>query len=33
MKSEGAKFIDDLVKEAEEKEQKLNRELADLMLL
>jgi hypothetical protein len=33
MKSEGAKFIDELVKEAEEKEQKLNRELADLMLL
>ena len=33
MKSEGARFIDDLVKEAEEKEQKLNRELADLMLL
>ena len=33
MKSEGARFIDELVKEAEEKEQKLNRELADLMLL
>ncbi len=33
MKSEGANFIDELVKEAEEKEQKLNRELADLMLL
>ncbi len=33
MKSEGERFIDELVKEAEEKEQKLNRELADLMLL
>ncbi len=33
MKSEGADFIDQIVKEAEEKEQKLNRELADLMLL
>lgn len=33
MKSEGARFIDELVREAEEKEQKLNRELADLMLL
>ncbi len=33
MKSEGARFIDELVKEAEEKEQRLNRELADLMLL
>ena len=33
MKSEGASFIDQIVKEAEEKEQKLNRELADLMLL
>ena len=33
MKSEGARVIDELVKEAEEKEQKLNSELADLMLL
>jgi hypothetical protein len=33
MKSEGERFIDELVKEAEVKEQKLNRELADLMLL
>jgi len=33
MKSEGASFIDQLVGEAEEKEQKLNREMADLMLL
>ena len=33
MKSEGASFIDQIVNEAEEKEQKLNREMADLMLL
>ena len=33
MKSESVSFIDDLVGEAEEKEQKLNREMADLMLL
>ena len=33
MKSEGASFIDQIVKEAEEKEQKLNCEMADLMLL
>ncbi len=33
MKSEGADFISQLVKEAEEKEQKLNREMADMMLL
>jgi phage host-nuclease inhibitor protein Gam len=33
MKSEGASFIDQIVKEAEEKEQKLNREMADMMLL
>ena len=33
MKSEGANFIDQIVAEAEEKEQKLNREMADLMLL
>ena len=33
MKSEGESFIDQLVGEAEEKEQKLNCEMADLMLL
>jgi len=33
MKSEGESFIDQLVGEAEEEEQKLNREMADLMLL
>ncbi len=33
MKSEGESFIDQLVEEAEEKEQKLNCEMADLMLL
>jgi hypothetical protein len=33
MKSEGESFIDQIVGEAEEKEQKLNREIADLMLL
>ena len=33
MKSEGANFIDQIVNEAEEKEQKLNCEMADLMLL
>ena len=33
MKSEGASFIDQIVNEAEEKEQKLNCEMADLMLL
>ena len=33
MKSEGASFIDQIVGEAEEKEQKLNCEMADLMLL
>jgi len=33
MKSEGESFIDQLVKESEEKEQKLNCEMADLMLL
>jgi len=33
MKSEGESFIDQIVGEAEEKEQKLNREMADLMLL
>jgi hypothetical protein len=33
MKNEGASFIDQIVEEAEEKEMKLNREMADLMLL
>jgi len=33
MKSEGESFIDQIVQEAEEKEQKLNCEMADLMLL
>jgi transposase len=33
MKGEGTSFIDQIVKEAEEKEQKLNREMADMMLL
>jgi len=33
MKSEGESFIDQLVGEAEEKEQKLNCEMADMMLL
>ena len=33
MKSEGASFIDQIVKEAEQKEQKLNCEMADMMLL
>jgi hypothetical protein len=33
MKSEGASFIDQIVGEAEENEQKLNCEMADLMLL
>ena len=33
MKNEGERFIDLIVKESEEKEQKLNCEMADLMLL
>ena len=33
MKNDGVSFMDQIVKEAEEKEQKLNREMADLMLL
>jgi len=33
MKNDGADFISQIVKEAEEKEQKLNREMADMMLL
>ena len=33
MKSEGESFIDQIVNEAEEKEQKLNHEMADMMLL
>lgn len=33
MKNEGESFIDQIVGEAEQKEQKLNREMADMMLL
>jgi len=33
MKNDGVSFIDQILKEAEEKEQKLNHEMADMMLL